>query len=186
MQETVIDSPVGSTTAGEQPLSFKMLIVYDSLAGLMRAKTMRYRLAGQFQQEIDIESKSWYFTLLANAQLFEQAADEAENSDMVLFALGNNTATSVLFKNWMEFWSERKGEGKTALVALLGEKGPEEASAFDYLQAKAAEGGMDFFCNTPGSEAELQLENIHRLGRERLPDNIIPQEFARRDFIINE
>ena len=137
----------------------KIVIAHENLVTGIEAATMLGRLVAQLEAEFglkgdawQIETAVWKFEMLRDPELWKQAATEAVEADIIIFAAGC-AALPASVRNWIENVLSMKDGGPAALLALL-HRSPETSGSpprlEDYLRQLAEQCGLDFFCNING------------------------------------
>ena len=141
--------PVHCPNKGERP-PLRIVVVYDGIAGLVRADEVWFRLIARFQDEIQIVSCAWNFTLLRDPQLHDRAALHTAEANMIVLSASGRTHLPGYIRDWMSLWLPSKKGRCDALVAVLDREPRGRVTALplrNYLQHTAEQNGMDFFCN---------------------------------------
>jgi hypothetical protein len=99
-----------------------------------------------------VDCDLWKFDSLrdASAQVRQAALDAVMKADMVMIAAGGLEDLPVDVRTWIESWPPRLEDACAALVASVGPEAQSSASHLPmsvYLQKRAEESGMEFFCN---------------------------------------
>lgn len=168
MSKTALQSIVG-TARWEPKYPFDLAVVYEDTATRNRAMQLYDHLAQQLLDEYDFQCSWWKLDHLDNPGLCDQAADAAAEANMVIVSLRGDQGPSTVFEQWLHGWLSRRGDQKSALVVLLGEKG-ERGSQTRHLQSQlqqaARQARMDFFVHAydppaPGVPGSPELR-VHR------------------------
>lgn len=172
----------------------KIVIVHgDLITGIHAAAVLR-RLAAGLDAEFEIKSDEWRidsgvwkFEMLHDPELWEQAASEAVEADMIIISAGGDELP-VCVEQWIESVLPLKAGGPAALVALLDQS--DEASGGPlrlevYLRRLAEQFGLDFFCNTEDQTPRIKstLESIvTRSGDNSAIWRNLPPELCSREI----
>jgi len=127
--------------------ALKVVIIYDDFAAGQHAIRTSKSLLDQLS-DFEFQTTLWKFAVLRSPKLKEMAAQDAAEADVVIVAAHVRGELPTDIKSLLELWVERKKQGPTALVAMLGgaEGNIEGISQTQhYLQEVANRGHSDYF-----------------------------------------
>jgi len=149
MSKTAFNSIVG-TAHWEPKYPFDLVVAYEDATTRNRAMQLYDHLAQQLLDDYDFQCSWWKLDHLSNPGICEQAADAAAEANMVIVSVRGDHGLPTVFNRWLEGWLSRRGDQKSALVVLLGDKGqPGDQSRRlqSQLQQVARQARMDFFAH---------------------------------------
>jgi hypothetical protein len=143
--------------------AFKIIQVYSDRRGAELANETARNLKGEFESSECVES-SWNTELLRSPKLRLQAAREAADADLVIFAGEEGTPVSPELRQWLDLWVRRKRRRRATLVALLRRADNTVQQVMETtLHAFAIAANMDFFCHS-----RVETKNRRSTGKEVL------------------
>jgi hypothetical protein len=143
--------------------AFKIIQVYSDRRGAELANETARNLKGEFESSECGES-SWNTELLRSPKLRLQAAREAADADLVIFAGEEGTPVSPELRQWLDLWVRRKRRRRATLVALLRRADNTVQQVMETtLHAFAIAANMDFFCHS-----RVETKNRRSIGTEVL------------------
>jgi hypothetical protein len=138
----------------------KVLIAYEDITTGQRAMKLCAKLIDQLGSKYQFRTCLWRFDLLRVAKLIAIAAQDANESDLVLISTHDCGELPAAVKKWMAAWPGPAPPNAKALVALLeraGETAPVDSPVQSYLQAFAEKSRFDFFSQSvPRSTARSE------------------------------
>ncbi|HTX22216.1 MAG TPA: hypothetical protein VMD27_10225 [Candidatus Aquilonibacter sp.] len=155
----------------------KIVIVHGDLITGIQATAVLRRLAAGLDAEFEIkcddwqiDSGVWKFEMLHDPELWEQAASEAVEADMIIISVGSEELP-VCMERWIESVLSTKAGAPAALVALLdrsNEAFGDPLRSEVYLRRLAEQFGLDFFCNTDDQTPHIKsaIESIVTRSRD--------------------
>jgi hypothetical protein len=163
-------------------LKLDVLVVHEDFGTGLRARRALDQTAQLFAVEADLKVNLWDFGLLREPALYEQAAHEAAEADIVFVSAHGQDELPVSLKLWVQQWLAREGRGPSALVMSLDADAGDSPSVIQMLEAlhsAARLAGVDFILHWGESQPEWEsdLEEIQRRAETRttLLDGVLPQ-----------
>lgn len=145
---------------------FDLVVAYEDIATRNQALRLYDSIAHQLLDDYDFQCSWWKLDFLQSPPLFEQAADSAAESNMLVLSLRDGSQLPEIIERWLEAIVQRRDYRKTALVALICNLAPDKiqgAPVVTALHRFAHQGSMDFFCNTfdlPKETTDLSFDRI--------------------------
>jgi len=112
----------------ERP-KFNVAIIYEDGAAGKRAKHFYDRVIRALVDECDFSLELWNFRVLAVPEIGNSAAKAAAQADFVIVSMHRKAQLSVQTRDWIERWSGFITDNKSALVALLDQRGMKRAQS---------------------------------------------------------
>ena len=103
----------------ERLLRLDVLVVYEDFGTGLRARRALDQTAQQLTVEADLQVNMWSFGLLRAPALYEQAANEAAEADIVFVSAHGPDELPASLKLWVQRWLARKGGGPCAMDRSL-------------------------------------------------------------------
>lgn len=150
----------------EPKYPFDLVVAYEDIATRNQALRLYDSIAKQLLDDYDFQCSWWKLDFLQSPPLFEQAADTAADSNMLVLSLRESHRLPETIDRWMEAIIQRRDYRKTALVALICNLAPDKiqgAPVVTALHRFAHQANMDFFCNTfnlPKETTDISFDRI--------------------------
>lgn len=150
----------------EPKYPFDLVVAYEDIATRNHALRLYDSIAKQLLDDYDFQCSWWKLDFLQSPPLFEQAADTAADSNMLVLSLRESHRLPETIDRWMEAIIQRRDYRKTALVALICNLAPDKiqgAPVVTALHRFAHQANMDFFCNTfnlPKETTDISFDRI--------------------------
>lgn len=158
MQDVIYNRGQVPRQKGAKRKPFKIVVVYDGFADLIRAYDTWATLTARFRKQIQIVTSAWNFAMLRDPSLRQKAALHTADADMIVLSASGRSDLPAHVRNWIRSWIPWKKGRSDALVAVLDEQSPLSATAAqlrNYLRRKAEQTGMDFFCNADHGQPRM-------------------------------
>ena len=165
-----MDRTERKTTRGgaqwEPKYPFDLVVAYEDIATRNQALRLYDSVSSRLLDDYDFQCSWWKLEFLQSQPLFDQAADAAAESNMLVLSLREGHRLPDIVERWIEAIVERRDFRKTALVALVCNLPPEKAQGAPVVAALhrfAHRANMDFFCNTfelPNETTAVSFERI--------------------------
>jgi hypothetical protein len=145
---------------------FDLVVAYEDIATRNQALHLYDRIAQRLLDDYDFQCSWWKMDFLKSRPLFEQAADAAAESNMLVLSLRDGHRLPEVIERWLEAITQRRDYRKTALVSLICNLTPDKihgAPVVTSLHRFAHQANMDFFCNTfdlPRESTDTSFERI--------------------------
>lgn len=158
--------PLRAKAHWEPKYPFDLVVAYEDIATRNQALRLYDRIAHQLLDDYDFQCSWWRIDFLQSPALFEQAADAAAESNMLVVSLRESDELPPPAERWLDAIAQRRDYRKTALVTLICNLAPDKANAAPVvvkLHRFAHQAKMDFFCNTfdlPRGATDLSFEKI--------------------------
>jgi hypothetical protein len=176
---------------GNGALSLEVLVLYEDFGTGLRAK---HTFDGTMQRlafDADVHVKLWRFDLLGEPALYDQAASEASEADIVFVSAHGQGELPVSVTWWLQQWLVRKGGEPCALAVSLDAGAGETPTAAEMLRAVrgiAERAGVELFC-TPLRRPKRNANQTSRtsIGTQKPGTRLPPAEpYLYRGWGINE
>ena len=170
--------------------AFKILVLHEDTLTGVRATSVLERLTDQLEVVSAIKSKVWKFDSLSHPELWEQAAVQAGEADMVVVSACGNHLLPPCVRSLIEDALSCRYGRKAAVVALLDwdlELSPQPSPLYTSLRQLTEKWGMDFFCNTGESYFAPDLgSTLPRMERRTPALEPVGWSAGSRDWGIND
>ena len=147
----------------DQVGDIRALVVYQNAAFALRSKAMLERVGRAAGKGGRLIYTLWDFDSLAAPALMAVAADDARNSDIVVFAAQEGEILPRAVRNWISCWIGTRSGHPRAIVASL-QFHPEHSRRppvlLPYLAQVAEHGKMHFFSGTTESLAHVDMDLV--------------------------
>jgi hypothetical protein len=169
-----LNVPAFESTAFEQNSTFNVLIAYQDLETGKQAKSTYDFLVERLGAECQFTSQMWKFDVMTIPYLRELAVKDASKADIIIIAC-HGGALPFEVKAWIELWLAEQHR-PSALVAMFDEQGYCNSEVRGYLADVAKRGGMEFFAQPDGSNAQGKADELFRTQ--------IPDAFGKYNFSV--
>lgn len=150
----------------EPKYPFDLVVAYEDIATRNQALRLYDSVSSQLLDDYDFQCSWWKLDFLQSRPLFEQAADAAAESNMLVLSLRDSQRLPEVVERWIEAIIRRRDYRKTALVALicnLAADKTQSAPVVAALHRFAHQANMDFFCNTFDLPSETTAVSFDRI-----------------------
>lgn len=177
MQNTKAALTAGQSDLANRPV-FNVVLAYDEYAGGIRAKEFFDALVLDHGESFQFICHLWKFEVLREPRLFDAAARDAFEADMIVLALSENQELPAEVRRWIEHWLPSKQTASGALVALLGDQPGQAGGATSVgatLRQLAERANAQFFCKEiawPSMDSHFPVQITNAQLREE------PRQFA--------
>src|SRR5262245_53661861 len=141
-----------------QDTIIRVITVYESAVGAIRAREVSTLLAHQLTEGREIQSDFWKFDLLKQTDLRAQASSEATAADVIIIAASTTEELPMYVKRWIEELPPRSAGVHGTLVVLVDYETTVASPLRSCLAHAAKSRGMDFvYCRGRGTSPESQV-----------------------------
>ena len=134
---------------------WSVIVVYEDAATREEAVKFCDGLVEQFWKQNELELSWWSFDLLQHAPYARQAAQQAIEASLIIFAVRPEGEMPEHLRAWIETWVGQRTEFEGALIGLmdavagLNSVQPDKPDKHVLLRNVAHRGGMDYLTHVP-------------------------------------
>jgi len=103
--------------------NLKVLILYDNPASGLEAETSLKRAVEGVEEVMYCSVKAWRLDALTVSPSADEALMDAEDADLILFAVSQGSSFSEWLAEWLELWAIRREVQDATLAVVGGELG---------------------------------------------------------------
>jgi hypothetical protein len=160
MVESIPD-PVAPQSKGTS----RVVVAYETTATRELAIRSSQELAGLFAGEAGLNVRWWSFALLCDPAFAKDAAVQASDADLLVFAITPAGDLPQEIKLWMENWITHRTVREGAVVGLVlleGHSRPGEIACLKeiYLRHAAHRAGMDYLSQLPSALPKAMPDSL--------------------------
>ncbi len=174
-------------------LSLKVLLVYEDFETGLTARHTLDGIIQAFDAAADVQVNLWRFDLLVDPVLRGEAAEEANEAELVIVSLHGHEPLPSGAKSWLDEWFGRERKHESALVVLLDLDAlhtPLAEEMLEKLNTATRRAGIEMFIHH--GDAQLRwtsaVQDIQHRAETRtlLVDEILDERPSFRHWGINE
>ena len=175
----------------DRALSLNALVLYEDFGTGLRAKQTLDGTVQRLVFDADVHVKLWRFDLLREPALYDQAASEVTEADIVFVSAHGQGELPVSVNGWLQHWLARKVGEPCALAMSLdagaGET-PTAAQMLEALRGMAEQAGVEVFCTSVRcTKGNGNQPSRTSLGTQKPATRLPPAEpYPYRELGINE